>query len=241
MEKIIKFKKYVIYTLTAGLVAASLVAVFSVLIGSFNNTTARVLWTLFSVVGHSLLSIILISREEKSSSKFELTRNVIYCLIPVSLLSSIFGIWHVFSGGLVQALYQTYLVVILVSLHANCLRLFRNATKLIDRLVRTNVIATILTGSMVLPILFVDNPKDTLGDFYYRLLASIGIINGTLTVLILIFFKLFLQHHPEARKNIRLFENKGKVSVWVWVLVILIALQLFPFLIFSIIGIFANN
>jgi len=233
-----KYKKYIINILTTSLVAASLVAVFSVLIGSFNDTSQRILWTLLVVVTHALLSVIIISFEKKNQSRLELTRNVIFFLIPVSVVCATLGIWSILSSSLVAALYQAITVIILVSFHINFLQLLRKASKFIDRLITSNIAVTAATAGLIMPLLFIANPKDTLGDFYYRLLAAIGIINGTLTVLILIFFRLFLQKHPNAKKQIKLFSGKSKISIWVWILFIFLSLQVVPYLIFGLFELF---
>lgn len=238
MHAFSKYKKYIINVLTTSLVAASLVAVFSVLIGSFNDTSQRILWTLLVVVTHSLLSVIVISLDKKNQSRLELTRNVIFFLIPVSVVCATLGIWSIISSSLVAALYQAITVIILLSFHINFLQLLRKASEFIDRLITSNIVVTTATAALIMPLLFIGNPKDTLGDFYYRLLAAVGIINGTLTVLVLIFFKLFIQKHPKSRKQIRLFANKNKISVWVWILIVFLAIQVVPYLIFGFLELF---
>ena len=240
MKTFAQFRKQIIHVLTGCLVAAAGVAIVSVLVGSFTHTTAKILFSLASIAGHALLSIVLLGSGEQENKKFELTLNVIYSLIPLSVATSLLGIWGAVSGGLVTAFYQTYLIVVLVAVHVNILMLLKGATKNIDRILRANVIVTMVTGLMVMPIVYISHSKDVLGEFYYRLLTSVGIANATLSALAAILFKLHIQQHPEARHKAALFRGK-KVSLWVWILVIFVGLQVVPFIIFSIISIFTRN
>ena len=228
------YKKYVVQVLAGSLIAASLVAVFSVLSGSFTDTTGKVLWTLFIVVIHALFSISLLSGEEKSTNKLEFTKNVIYSLIPLSLVTAIFGVWNLLSGDTVGTLYQLYILVAFISFHINALSLLKDSGKLIDRLALSNIIVTIIMAGLLVPVIVINDSTNILDDFYFRLLGAVAIVNGTLTVLSVIFFKLYLQRHPEAKEKVQIFQGKNKAHIWVWVLVIFILLQVVPFLVFSL-------
>lgn len=242
MKKIERYKKYLINTLIASLIAAALVAVVSVIIGSFNDTTARIIWILVSVVGHALLNIALLERSEDPDSKFMLFKNVLYALIPVSLVTSILGISTVISSGLTGSLYNLFIVIALVSLHSNILWLFKESTKLINNLIKSNIMVTGLTGALMLPQIFLSDPQQDLGDYYYRILAAAAIVDATLTILILIFYKLFTQHNPKAKDILQLFTKRGgKTRVWVWVLVVFFALQILPMLIFGLASLFSSS
>jgi hypothetical protein len=235
MNKLAKYKKYLIYTLIGSLIWASLVAVFSVLIGSFNNTTQKVIWVLVSVVVHALLSIALIDRDENSNDKYKLVINVFYLLLPLSLVTSILGIITVISTDLTGQLYSTYLIAIIVALHSNLLCLFKNASHLIKRLLKANIVVTCLTGALILPAVYLSDATKTLGVFYNRSLAAFGIVDTTLTVLIVVLYKLYIQHHPHAEDMLQLFKkDKGKTNILVWIVVIFVALNVLPMLIFGL-------
>lgn len=240
MITLTKSKKLTINVLTASLISAALVAVFSVLRGSFDDTTAKVLWTLLSVVGHALFSLLLISKDEKDNNKLALTQNVIYFLTPVSLLTSGLGIWGVVLPESVRSLYQFYGLIIFATFHIDSLHLLKGASKIIDRLSKSNVFATLAMSAMIVPVIFLSDPRGTLGDFYYRLLASVAIVNGTLTALAIIFFKLYLQKHPELSDNFRVLP-KGKHKVWLWVLIVFVVLQVLPMLIFALASLFSSG
>lgn len=237
MNNIARYKKYVINTLIFSLISAALVAVVSVIIGSFNDTSQKIIWILASVVTHALIGIALIERTEDKDSSFMLFRNTLYALIPVSIATSALGITTAISSGLTGSLYQLYIVLVLVSLHTNTLQLFRGATKLIDRIVLSNIFFTCLMGILLIPQIFLTQPRVDLGDYYYRILAAVGIVDITLTVLTIIYYKIFAQHHPEAQL---LTKHIGKNRIWVWILIVFVALQVLPMLIFGLVSLFTN-
>lgn len=241
MKNITKYKKYVINTLIFSLIAAALVAVISVIVGSFNETSQKVIWILASIVSHALVAIALIERTEDADDKFMLFKNTLYALIPVSIITSVLGISTLISSGLTGSFYQLYLVVIGVALYSNVLQLFKGATKLIDRITQSNIYFNCLMGVILMPQIFLDDPRASIGEFYYRILAAVGIIQVTLTVLTLIYYKIYAQHHPDARNMLQLFsKHGGKTRVWVWILIVFALLQVVPMLIFALFSLFSR-
>lgn len=237
MKNIARYKKYVINTLIFSLIAAALVAVGSVIVGSFGETSQRIIWILASVVTHALIGIALIERSEDKDSSFMLFRNTLYALVPVSIATSTLGITTIISSSLTGSLYWLYTVIIAVSFYSNLLQLFKGATKLIDRLSFSNIFFICLTGILLIPQIFLDNPRNSLGEFYYRILAAAGIVDVTLTVLTLIYYKIYSQHNPEAKL---LTKHIGKGRVWVWIIVIFVALQILPMLIYGLASLFTS-
>ncbi len=55
-----EFKKFFLFNLIGALVISAIVAVITVLIGEFNETAVRVLFTLLMVVVHSLIALVFI-------------------------------------------------------------------------------------------------------------------------------------------------------------------------------------
>jgi len=242
MKNIAKYKKYVINTLIFSLISAALVAVVSVVIGSFNDTSQKIIWILASIVGHALLNIALIERSEEPGGSFELFKNTLYALIPVSIVTSVLGITTVLSSDLTGSLYQLYLLAVGVSLHVNILQLFKGASKLIDKIVMGNIFFTCLLGILLLPQIFLNDPSIELGDYYYRILAAAGIVDVTLSVLTLIYYKIYAQHHPEAKSIMQLFtKHNGKTRVWVWILIVFALIQIVPAIIFGVFSLFSRS
>lgn len=242
MKNIAQYKKYVINTLIFSLIAAALVAIGSIIVGSFGETSQRIVWILASIVTHALVSVALIERTEEADNSFDLFKNTLYALIPVSIVTSVLGITTVISAGLTGSLYWVFTVIVGVSLYSNILQLFKGATKLIDRIVLCNIFFVCASGILLLPQIFLNDPRIDLGEVYYRILAAVGIVDVTLTVLTLIYYKIYVQHHPEAKKITQLFNRRnGKTRVWVILLVIFVLLQVVPALIYALASLFSNN
>ena len=108
------------------LIISALVAVAVVLFSEFNEITSKVFLTLFMVILHSLISLAFIWSDEKEDI-FEIIAffiKVLFLLIVVSFITSIFGIWKIIPGDTVWNLYQTYFVLAFASLHGDILSFF---------------------------------------------------------------------------------------------------------------------
>lgn len=108
-----EFKKFFLFNLIGSLVISALVAVVTVLIGEFNEVSARVLFTLGMVIIHSLISLVFIWDNDRQNTfeRLSFFINVLFLLIVVSFITSIFGIWKIIPAETVWNLYQTYFVL----------------------------------------------------------------------------------------------------------------------------------
>ncbi|MBS3091862.1 hypothetical protein J4466_00425 [Candidatus Pacearchaeota archaeon] len=246
MIDLAEFKKFFLFNLIGGLVISALVAVVTVLIGAFNEVTARVLFTLLMVIIHSLVSLAFIWDNEKQNTfeRLAFFTNVLFFIIVLSFITSILGIWKVIPLEIVWHLYQTYFVIGFASLHGDILSKALNKENYIDMIIYLNYIFMVIVVLMLLPLIYLDNAMKTLGEIYYRILAAMGIIDGTLSILTIIFYKLFLHKHPKTenplenswnqeQKTAKTEKKKG-LSIWVWILILyLIAQILFPLVFFG--------
>jgi hypothetical protein len=106
----------------------------------------------------------------------------------------------------------------------------------------------IIVALMLQPIIYVANAQIVLGQMYFRFLAAAGIIDGTLSILTIIFYKLYMHKHPEIDD---IFQNKTGsndaparrgLSIWVWILIIYLAFQiLWPLFFLGLRGIFYHG
>lgn len=236
-----EFKKFFLYNLIGSLIIAALVAVITVLIGKFNEVSWRVLLTLFMVVIHSLISLVFIwdNERENTFERLSVFINVLFILIVLSFFSSILGIWEVIPGEFVWHIYQTYFVLLFASLHGDILSKALKKENYIDIIIYINYIFMGIVVLMLLPIIYMDDARNVLGDLYYRVLAAMGIIDGTLSILTIIFYRIFMHNHPDTENPLGGYsadakpskaEKKG-LSIWVWILIIYLIVQIgFPIL-----------
>jgi hypothetical protein len=224
-----EFKKFFMFNLIGSLIVASLVAVVSVLIGEFNQTAQRSLWTLSMVIVHSFISLAFIWDDKKQDTfeTFSFFSNVIF-------LTSIFGIWSIITPESVGNLYQTYFVVAFAALHADILSKALHKETYLDVIVYVNYIFILIVVSLIQPIIW--ELKSFMSyDLFYRVLGAMAIIDGTLTILAIIFYKLYMKKHPKIESPLENNlqgtgeKSKRKLSIWVWILIIYLFFQfIFP-------------
>ena len=231
MLDFVKIKKYLIYALVGCLIVSALIAVYAVLFKSFNEITGRIFWTLFIAFAHSLVSLLFLWNDEKTKSfnKLPFVINTIFLIVILSFVTDIFGIWKIIEGETVAKLYLTFITLFFSSLHADILSKASGREKYIDNIVYANYIFIALIVLMLQPLIYIHNPTKVLGEFYYRILGACGIIDATLSILTIIFYRLYMHKHPEL-KNPAIEEGEQKhrkgLSIWVWLLIIFIGLPM---------------
>jgi len=242
-----QFKRFFISCLIGSLVAAALVAVVVVLIGQSNEITTRVFVTLFMVVLHSLISLLFIWDDSRRNtfSKLSFFINTIFVLIVMSFIASLFGIWKIVSADNVFNLYLTFFLIGFASLHADMLLKAMGKEKYMDKIIYANYIFIAAVVLLYLPIIFIKNAETALPDIYFRFLAATGIIDGTLSILTIIFYKLYMHKHPKAEDIFQAgvpvkggqIPRRG-LSVWFWILIAFLVFTIgFPF----VIGLFMSS
>jgi hypothetical protein len=197
-----QIKKLAINTMIASLIGAALVAVISVLVGEFNDTFGKALFTLLVVTVHSLACLGFLENRAKVNNAEELRffTNTMFILIVLSFVTAVFGIWELFSGELVGKLYGTYFIVAFASLHGEMLFKTQGFDSKVTNIVYANYIFMAIVILLLLPLIWLAGEE--FGDFYYRLLAAAAIVDATLTILAVILHRLYIQKHPEAKSPI---------------------------------------
>lgn len=225
-------KKFFLFILIGSLVIAALVAVVTVLTGEFNEILARSLWTLGITVVHVLISLGLIWDNERQNSfeSISFFINVLFLLIGISFITSIFGIWKIIPSDLIWKFYQSYIVIGATALHADILSKALNKEKYMDMIVYINYAFIVIVALMLQPIIFIDNASRVIADVYFRILGATAIIDGTLSVLLIIFYKLYMNKLPKTQENLENTKTKEKssfkkISIWVWIILIYLIIQ----------------
>lgn len=204
MDKV-KLRSNLIKLMLGCLVAAAVVAIVTVLIGQFNDTTGRSLGTVFSALFHIAIVFGLVSM---ASSKAEIspktTDFVINSSIVIAVLSfftSTFSIWGALSGDFALKLYTTYVVALFVLLHVKTLIDVQAVYQKVRPYVYANYVFIAVVACMILGVVYATNGSDLLQGFYGRLLAASAIVDVTLSVIVAGMHRLYLQQHPEITVN----------------------------------------
>jgi len=241
-----EFKKFFLFNLIGSLIISALLAVVTVLIGDFNEISTKVLLTLGMVIMHSLVSLVFIWDNDRRHTfeKLSFFINVLFLLIIISFITSIFGIWKIIPTEIIWHLYETYFILGFASLHGNILSKALGKEKYIDTVIYINYVFMVIVIIMLQPVIFVDNSPKVLGEMFFRILGAVGIIDGTLSILTIIFYKLYINKNPDEQNALTNgmgmeIEKKQtkKLSIWVWLLIIYLSLQVIgPIFFFLFVG-----
>lgn len=231
-----RLKRSFFQVLIGCLLGAASIAVIAVLVGSFNDVLGRALGTIAMVALHTVLSFSYITEAEKRDKKdggrsLELFSNTVFVLIVLSFVTSIFAIWQLLDSNLTLKLYLLYGVLLFANLHADVLYRIRRFESKIDNIVTANYFLMTMVVIMLSVVIFSDN-RANLGEFFYRILAALGIIDATTTITTIIMHKLYLQKHPELAASAEQTGSAQSKSFWKNPLVVLLLI----FLAFQVIG-----
>lgn len=233
-----KFRRVFFLTLISCLLGAAAVGVIAVLIGSFNDILGRALGTIAMVALHAAFSFSYVSGVEESNKKngsrsIELFSNTVFVLIVASFITSVFAIWQLLGVNLATKFYLSYGVLLFATLHADILYRLRKFEKKIDIVVSVNYFLMSVVVAMLFMVIFSDDISEK-GEFFYRLLAAISILDATSTISAIILHRLYLQKHPPLAKQAIEADSAKSKNFWKNPLVILLLI----FLAFQIVGSF---
>jgi hypothetical protein len=198
LSKVETIKQYAIKILIVSLIAAATLAVIAVVVGQLTDILSKSLWTLVLVAGHALASLayLRLDRKPKDADELGFFTNVVFFIILLSFIASIFWVWGIISSDLGGKLYLTYFVFLFAALHGDMLSKTLHHEPYIDKIVYANYVFMAIVILMLLPVIYVD--PTLFGGAYFRLLAAAGIIDATLSILAVIFDKLYLMKHPQT-------------------------------------------
>jgi len=224
-----ELKKFFIFDLIGSLIIAAVVAVVTVLFGKFDEVTWRVFLTLFMVIMHSLISLSFVWDESDKNGMYKLPffLNTVFVIIILSFVTSVFGIWKIVTSETIWHIYQTYFYIGFAALHADILSKAMRKEKYMDNIIYANFIFIAGVVALLQPIIYVANSMQVLPQMYFRWLAAVAIVDGTLSILTIIFYRLYMHKHPELKS-----ETKGYrgLSIWMWILGIFLVYQIFSIL-----------
>lgn len=192
--------KYFLYTLVAGLIISALISIVAVLVGEFNSTMARALGTTGSMVGHTLVALMIVSASSKRGRAGGLILNALLAITIASFITSLLAIWDIVTGRVVSDLYLVYFytfsavlwIQLLLKVGENALDKATHITSFVG------IGLTILLYALLVPTVFIHYP-DRAAEFHLRALAASAIALATASVLAIVFHRIHLFKHPEDK------------------------------------------
>jgi len=239
-----RLKKLCLYILIGSLIASAAVAVIAVLVGELNNVTMRIFSTLLIVMFHTITCLFFIWDDSRRNT-FETLPffvNTVFVLIIASFFTSVFGLWDVVPSDLAGKLYSTYFCIGFASLHCELLSKALGKERYMDAVIFANYFLIAAVFLMTQVIVYLNNAEAVLGSFFYRLLAAGSIIDGTLSILTIVFYKLYMHKHPKENdltKDNEKTKRKG-LSFWLWILLLFLLFQFVAPVMFLMVALFSH-
>lgn len=206
-------------------IAAAGVAVVAILVGTMGEVAWRAVGTLVSAVIHIAILFGVISMsapttpELARSSNFAINSSMVIAIL--SFFTSVFGIWDVLPGDIAGKLYATYIIALIAVLHAKTIMDIETLDSKNKGLAYANYAFIILVSVMLMVLIYSNNASELLGSFFGRALAASAIVDVTLSVVLAVRARLYMQKFPELRER---YAPKGGGSPTVRIVVILFVL-----------------
>lgn len=212
-----KFRKYFLYVLVGGVIISGIISIVAVLIGEVNDYVTRALLTTLSMVVHAMIAIAFISTSTtKRTVGQEVVINTLIAIVSASFFTSALSIWQVISTQTTTDFYQLYMYSFIAALIVQMLLSVDIIDVITSKLMKVAVGVTAFMWLYLIPSVFDNSYPKTLPEIYYRGIAAIGILLGTVLVLVMIFHRLYIAKHPELKAAAP--KRKGMP---VWLIVVL--------------------
>lgn len=212
-------KRIFLYGMIGSLAVCAIVAITVILTGTFDGTAARIISTLILVIVHSFISLALIWNDSKTefSKKFTVLLNTLFVLIVLSFVTSVLGVWDIIGSTLGPQLYMTYFLIAIFVFQGTLLAKALGKETYMDVIVYANYVFIMILFFMAEVAIFMGDKVNLLGEMFGRVMASIGIIDVTLSIITVIFYKLYMQKHPELQMP----QTTGGRSVFMTILIVI--------------------
>ncbi len=199
--------KKILYVFLAGAVATAAVAVIAIMTGGFTDTVGKTILTLLILISHTAVSILLLEnlgkdREEPAArfavSDLQITSVAALLFTGASLLIAILATWSLVDDGeVLSKIYATMFVLLFAVAHSEALWYMR-VTKAAKALVPINLIFIGTVSAMLTYLLWLDGDPS---DLFNRSLASLAIIDATLTLSVIVIYSIYLKTLPKEAKG----------------------------------------
>lgn len=203
--KAVQLRGLLIKMMLGCLIAAASVAVIAILIGSMTDIVWRAINTIISAMVHLGILFAIVSmtangnRKMIESTNFVINSSIV--IVVMSFFTSIFATWDVINLEWATKLYMTYAVILFVLLHAKTLLDVEAVYEGVKGYVRANFAVMGFVALLILGLIYAPYELNLLGGFYGRLLAAAAIVDVTISVVVAVLHRLYIQKHPEMQRT----------------------------------------
>ena len=163
---------------------------------------------------------------KKRTTGQELVFNTLFGITIASFFTATLGLWQVISGQTVVDFYQLYFYALCAVLIIQMLLSVNVIDKITNQLMRVAIGITVALWAYLIPSVFDNGYVKTLPEIYYRGIAAIGILLGTVLVLVAIFHRLYFTKHPELKAAAAAAQKHGAMPVWLIVVLCVIGVPM---------------
>lgn len=182
------------------LIAAASVAVFAILAGNMGDIAWRAIGTIFIAVVHIFLLFLVLPANRPGASQSRSANMVINALtviVVASFFSSVANTWGMIDYSLAGKLYGTFIVSFISLLHAKGLMDIEDINPTVRSVVRANYAFVALVAMLIIGLIYLEEDGHLLSGFYGRLIAASLVVDVTLSIIVTVMHRLYLQKHPE--------------------------------------------
>jgi len=225
-----KLRKYLTYLIIGILIVAACVSVVAVLMGAVNDAISKTYATLFWSAIHCLIALAIIWNDsiEKTYTRLPFFLNTLFLIVALSFAATVLKVWDVVTWHTLNNFYKTFATLAFASFHGEILSKVEKKKNHIDAAIYINYIFIILVFCLLQVQFYIDN----VGDLFYRILAAGSIIDGTLSLLVIIFYRLYKYNNPTTEIQAPQEEYDPIISL----LMVLLVIYLFFLVVAPLIG-----
>lgn len=199
-SRIGKLKLAFLYVLIGGLIASSLTAIISLLIGEFNSEIQKSLLTILIFFSHSLFILALLWADRDNQVGRSILPTTIFVLALANMISSTLATWEIITSETAWRALGLYMLIIgAVFIITGILKLRIN-----HQLTKISLYAAIGSISALIIVIapWVLNAFPVFEPLYFRIVAALSILTSTIFIIAIILRGIALARHPELKATI---------------------------------------
>ena len=199
-SKFSKLKFAFLYILIGGLVVSAIISVVALLIGDFNASIQKALFTTFIFVSHSLLALAIVTADRFDRLGKSLVPTVILGVVIANMVTSSLGTWEVWGGEYSWRSVVFYMLLVGTAFIVSGAMKLRLAHRASQVSTHVTVGLVILLAVILTPWIF-EPTANFINDFYFRLIGAVSILAGTAFILNLIFNRIVVARNAALAKT----------------------------------------
>lgn len=182
------------------LITAATIAVVAILIGGMGDIAWRAVGTICIAILHIAFLFIILPAGHTSVSMRRSSNMIVNALLAIvigSFFTAVAHNWELLDSSIAGKLYSTFIVAFISLIHVKALMDIEDDDPSVRSVVRYNYGALGLAALLVTGLIYIEDSYQLLSGFYGRLLAATFVVDVTLSIVVAVMHRLYMQKHPE--------------------------------------------